>query len=350
MILLGALSLIFLSCASDSDADDTRVHIVTSVSPITSILEQIAGDRVALKGVVPEGVNSHTYEPAPSVVRLISDADLIVLNGLQLEDQLLRLAEANRSQHTVVLLLGEEALRPDQWVFDFSFPETDGKPNPHLWTDPILALSYARTITRELVALDPANTTYFTANLDAFRVRIEALDRAIVEAVATIPEGQRRLLTYHDSWPYFAHRYGFEVIGAVQPSDFSDPSPREVAGLIRQVSEADIPAVFGSEVFPSDVLETIADESGAIFISELRDDDLPGEKGDSDHSYFGLMVANMRLMIPALGGNAQAFDGFDVSSIFDGESTAEYSLHLGLPNENLHDSYVQVGGIADWIR
>ena len=202
----------------------------------------------------------------------------------------------------------------------------------------------------ELVALDPANATYFTANLDAFRVRIEVLDRAIVEAVATIPEGQRRLLTYHDSWPYFARRYGFEVIGAVQPSDFSDPSPREVAGLITQVIEADIPAVFGSEVFPSDVLETIAAESGASFISELRDDDLPGEKGDSNHSYLGLMVANMRLMIPALGGNARAFDGFDVSSIFDGESTAEYSLHLDLPKESLQDSYVQGGGIADWIR
>jgi ABC-type Zn uptake system ZnuABC Zn-binding protein ZnuA len=118
-------------------------------------------------------------------------------------------------------------------------------------------------------------------------------------------------VTYHDSWPYFALRYGFEVLGAVQPSDFSDPSPRELASLIDQVSAAGVPAVFGSEVFPSDVLETIAKATGATFVADLRDDDLPGEAGDPDHSYLGMMVANMESMITALGGSAQAFEELD---------------------------------------
>jgi ABC-type Zn uptake system ZnuABC Zn-binding protein ZnuA len=324
--IAAALALVAVACGSDGGEEgDGRLRVVTTVSPITSIVEQVGGDRIALAGVVPEGVNSHTYQPAPSVARLLSDADLVVVNGLQLEEPVLRMAEANASDDAVIVQLGDRTVTPEEWVFDFSFPETEGKPNPHLWTDPILALKYAEVVEAELAELDPENADYYAANLEAFAARIELLDAAIVEAVATIPEGQRRLVTYHDSWPYFAQRYGFEVLGAVQPSDFTDPSPREVAALIDQVREAAVPAVFGSEVFPSDVLETIAAETGATFVADLRDDDLPGEVGDADHSYLGLMISNMRSMITALGGSAAAFDGFDTSAVFEGESTAEYA-------------------------
>jgi ABC-type Zn uptake system ZnuABC Zn-binding protein ZnuA len=324
--MLALVAALAAACGSDDgDAGDGRLRVVTTVSPITSIVEQVGGDRIALAGVVPEGVNSHTYQPAPSVARLLSDADLVVVNGLQLEEPVLRMAEANASDDAVIVQLGDRTVTPEEWVFDFSFPETEGKPNPHLWTDPILALKYAEVVAAELAALDPENADYYAANLEAFAARIELLDAAIVEAVATIPEGQRRLVTYHDSWPYFAQRYGFEVLGAVQPSDFTDPSPREVAALIDQVRAAQVPAVFGSEVFPSDVLETIADETGATFVADLRDDDLPGEVGDADHSYLGLMISNMRSIITALGGSAAAFDGFNTSAVFEGESTAEYA-------------------------
>ena len=115
------------------------------------------------------------------------------------------------------------------------------------------------------------------------------------------------------------------VIGAVQPSDFSEPSAGEVAGLIDQIKEQKVPAVFGSEVFPSPVLEQIAGEGGAEFVDELRDDDLPGEPGDALHSYLGLMVQNMRIMVPALGGDAAAMDNVDTSPVFtDGSSSAKY--------------------------
>ena len=113
----------------------------------------------------------------------------------------------------------------------------------------------------------------------------------------------------HDSYAYFARRYGMTVIGAVQPSDFSEPSPRDVAELIDQIREEDVPAVFGSEVFPSDVLEQIADETGAVYVDQLRDDDPPGEPGDPEHTYVGMMLRNMELMIPALGGNIDALAG-----------------------------------------
>jgi ABC-type Zn uptake system ZnuABC Zn-binding protein ZnuA len=310
LLVLTAVSIVGVACGGDS-AEDQRLHVVTTVSPITSITDAIGGERINLDGVVPEGVNSHTYEPAPSVARTVSSADLIIMNGLQLEAPLLRLAEVNKPDDAVILLLGDEAVTPDQWIFDFAFPATEGKPNPHLWTDPMLGLRYAELIESELVRLDPDNATFYAMNLAAFRTRIESLDAAIIEAVATVPEGQRKLVTYHDSWPYFSLRYGFVVLGAVQPSDLSDPSPRELASLIDQVRAAGVPAVFGSEVFPSDVLETIAEATGATFVADLRDDDLPGNPGDPDHSYIGMMVVNMELMITALGGRAEAFADLD---------------------------------------
>lgn len=300
------------------------LKVVTTVSPITSIVENIGGARIKLEGIVPEGVNSHTFAPAPSVAKLMSEADLIVINGLFLEEPTLEMAEANKKPGAVLLSLGDQAVSTEQWQFDFSFPESGGHPNPHLWPDPLLALRYAELVAAQLGESDPANADYYRANLDEFRDRVELLDQGVSEAVATIPEANRRLLTYHDSWAYFALRYDMEVIGAVQPSDFSEPSAREVAQLIVQVRELGLPAVFGSEVFPSDVLETIAREAGARFIDDLADDDLPGVPGDPRHSYLGLMLHNLEIMIPALGGNPDSLKGVDPGPVFEGRSEAIY--------------------------
>jgi ABC-type Zn uptake system ZnuABC Zn-binding protein ZnuA len=114
------------------------------------------------------------------------------------------------------------------------------------------------------------------------------------------------------------------VIGAIQPSDFTEPSAKDIGDLIDQVRDESVPAIFGSEVFPSDALETIASESGADYVDDLRDDDLPGEPGDENHSYIGLMVRNMEIMLPALGGNADALADIETGLVFEDDSEAEY--------------------------
>ncbi len=335
LLLFSALG--FIACGSGLDSQSTtenaggsggrsvnKIRVVSTVSPITSIVENIGGTRIQLEGVVPEGVNSHTFEPQPSLARLMAEADLIVLNGLFLEQPTLQLAEANKKEGVVILQLGDQAISPEDWQFDFSFPESAAHPNPHLWAAPNLGLRYAELVYDRLAAIDEANADYYGQNLVAFRQRIQAMDQAIRTAVATVPEQNRKLLTYHDSWAYFAQQYGLDVIGAVQPSDFSEPSVREVANLIDQVRHLQLPAVFGSEVFPSDVLETIATETNATFIAELADDDLPGQPGDPAHTYLGLMRRNMEIMIPALGGSADSLTGLDVGLVFDGNSGAVY--------------------------
>jgi len=321
-----------LVACSDDDGDSggttpaasSGLKVVTTVSPITSISESIGGAMIELEGIIPEGVNSHTFEPAPSVAGLISDADLIIMNGLSLEEPTLEMAEANKKDDAVILLVGDNTITEDEWKFDFSFPESEGHPNPHLWPNPLHGLTYAELIHEQLVALDPDNAAYYDANLAAFTAQIEDIDARMMTSTQTVPPENRKLLTYHDSWAYWAPRYGFEVVGAIQPADFAEPSAQEVAGLIDQVNELGLPAIFGSEVFPSDVLEQIAAETGAEYVDDLRDDDLPGAPGDANHTYVGLMAENMRIMLPALGGNVDAFEGFDPSNVFEGKSGAVY--------------------------
>ncbi|MDA1256600.1 MAG: metal ABC transporter substrate-binding protein [Chloroflexi bacterium] len=315
-----------ISCGGSGE-DDTetsgRLNVVTTVSPITSIVENIGGQRILVRGIVPEGANSHTFDPPPSTARVLAEADLFIANGLFLEEPAIEMFDANHGDNARIVLLGERAITPEEWQFDFSFPEANGQPNPHLWPDPLLALKYAEIVRDELTTSDPDGATYYGANYEVFRERIESLDSAIKTAVATVPEGHRVLLTYHDSWAYFARRYGFTVLGAVQPADFTEPSPREMASLIVQVRDLGVPAIFGSEVFPSPVMEQIAAESGAVFIDELADDDLPGEPGDMGHSYLGLMAKNMESMIRALGGDVSALGAVDTSLVFDGGAVAQ---------------------------
>ena len=218
------------------------------------------------------------------------------------------MAEASKSAAARIVTLGDAAITKADWLFDFSFPESAGDPNPHLWMDVRYAERYAELIAAAFAEADPPNRAAYEANLAAYRTRLDQLDGMIRAAVKTVPEANRKLLTYHDSWAYWAREYGFTVIGAVQASDFSDPSPQEVARLIEQIRAEKVPAVFGSEVFPSPVLEQIAKESGATFVDQLRDDEPPGTAGGAEHTYLGMMKKDMEVMIGALGGDPTIFD------------------------------------------
>ena len=165
------------------DQERQLLKVVTTVSPITSIVENIGGSRIILEGVVPEGVNSHTFEPTPSMAKLMAQADLIIFNGLFLEEPTLALAKANKQAETVILSLGDLAVTREEWQFDFTFTETAGHPNPHLWPDPNLGLRYAELVHDQLAAMDPDNAEYFGVNLERFRVKVTQMDQAIRAAV-----------------------------------------------------------------------------------------------------------------------------------------------------------------------
>jgi ABC-type Zn uptake system ZnuABC Zn-binding protein ZnuA len=296
--------------------DPDKLDVATTVAPISSIARNIGGTHIRLRGIVPDATNSHTFEPAPSDAQTLAKADLIVANGLHLEQPTLDLATASKRPDAQIRTLGDNTITPGQWLFDFSFPESEGDPNPHLWMNVPYALRYAELLRDWFSELDPANTPAYAANFSAYKARLDQLDGLIRRGVASVPADNRKLLTYHDSWAYWAREYGFRVIGAVQASDFSDPSPQEVARLVDQIKAEKVPAVFGSEVFPSPVLEQIARESGARFVDELRDDEPPGAENAPDHTYLGMLKKDMQVMTAALGGDPAIFDPLVVTDTF----------------------------------
>ena len=321
LIAAAVAGLSLTACASNTATDtadaaaDGRLQIVSTVAPITSIVSNVVGDRAAVTGVVPEGTNSHTFEPPPQISSVMEGADVVFVNGLRLEEPTLELAEANAPDGAAIVSIGDEVLPKSEYIFDFSFPESEGKPNPHLWTDPTFAIRYADVVLDTVVTADPDNADYYQANHAAFVTKVEALASALETDQETIAEGGRQLLTYHDAYAYFARTYDWEVVGAVQPSNFEDPQPQEIARIIDQVRERKVPVVFGSEVFPSSVLEQIAAETGARYEDSLRDDDLPGEPGDAEHSWLGLMRYNYVTMITGLGGTAETLEALDVTDV-----------------------------------
>ena len=295
---------------------EDMLDVATTVAPISSLARNIGGTHIRLHGLIPDATNSHTFEPTPSDAQTLAKADLIVVNGLHLEQPTVDLAEASKRPETPIRQLGDGSITSKEWLFDFSFPESKGDPNPHLWMNPRYALRYAALMRDWFGQADPANAASYAANYAAYAKRIDALDAAIRKMTPTVPKENRKLLTYHDSWAYWAREYGFTVIGAVQASDFSDPSPQEVARLIEQIRAEKVPAVFGSEVFPSPVLEQIARESGATFIDALRDDEPPGAQNSPDHTYLGMMKRDMIVMFGALGGATDAFEGLEVTDTY----------------------------------
>jgi len=290
--------------------------VVTSVAPIANIIKNIGGDRIELTGIIPEGVNSHTFELTPSDGIRVSDADLVVINGLHLETPFERVIGAAGHPNLQVLRLAGNTISRNQWIFDSSFPKERGDPNPHLWLNVAYAMNYAKLVCEKLSEMDPTNADYYHINAARYLRLLHQLDQDISQSIQTIPLEYRKLLTYHDSWAYFAPRYNMTVIGAVQPSDFGEPTAQDVARLIDQIRTENVPAIFASEVFPTQVMDQIAKEANVQVVQTLSDDDLPGDAGNPKNSYVGMMLDNIRTMVISLRGNATALEGFNPSDAY----------------------------------
>src|SRR5918992_1056543 len=294
--------------ANTTETSTRKLNVVTSVSPLTNIIKNIGGNKIDLTGLVPEGVDSHTFELVPSDVAKLNGADLVIIGGLGLETNIGNAAEEahDKNPRSEILKLGDNTLSPDQWVFDFSFPKENGDPNPHLWLNVQYAMKFANLTRDKLIEMDPSNSQYYIENSKRYSSLLKQLDYGITKSIETIPIENKKLLTYHDSWTYFALRYGMTVIGSIQPSDFGEPSAKDVAELIDQVRIEQVPAIFASELFSTNIIDQIAKEANVTIVETLSDDDLPGKPGDFNHSYVGMMLENMKNMIIPLGGNIDA--------------------------------------------
>ena len=321
--------------AGEDAAEEPALYVVATVAPVADLVAQVGGERVAVEPLVPAGADAHTYEPRPSDVMSLAGADLYIGIGLALNDGALRMAGEHLPTDARLVLLGESALEDADLVFDHSHDhghshgdddhghshdddpghshdddpghshgEGELGPNPHVWTSLVNTRALVEAIAATLSEEDPDGATTYAQNRDAYLDELDALHEQVRTAVDTIPEGARSLVTYHDAWTYFARDYGLAYETAVQPTDFTDPSASEVRAVIDLIREREVPAVFGSEEFPTPVLEAIAEETGARYVDGLADDVLPGAPGDPEHSYLELMRRNAVAIVEGLGGDA----------------------------------------------
>jgi ABC-type Zn uptake system ZnuABC Zn-binding protein ZnuA len=306
-----------LEVVNRAESSQTKPIVVTSIAPIANIIKNVGGDRIDIISIVPSSEDSHTFIPSVTDEVIIkTKADLVIINGLGLETAIEAAAKQSENSQLRLLKLGDRTVSREQWEFDNSFPESGGIANPHLWLNVQYAMKYAELVRDELSLADPENAEYYDANTELYLAQLRQLDDTIMTAVATIPEENRKLVTYHDSFPYFAKRYGFEVVAALQPAHFGEPTESEIAGIVAQIRTENVPAIFASEVFPNGVTQRIAEEANVEVVRTLRDDVLPGEIGASQNTYVGMMVSNVRTTVAALGGDPTALEEIDPSNTF----------------------------------
>lgn len=309
-----AFTVVLAACGNVSNADlagRSRPVVVSTTAPLVDLVRKVAGERAVVSAQVPPGENGHTYQPRPSDVRVLAQADLFIDNGLSLNLALQDFAKTNLPTTAKLVFVGERAVPQEELI---GVPKgchqghCHGSANAHLLPDVRYAAGYVGVIAEALVSVDGPGAEVYRANARRLQSLLARLDNAIATATATIPEANRKLVVYHDAWQYFARRYGLRVVGAVPAATFAEPSAGKVRAMIEQIKRAGVPAFFGSEAFPGDVLAAIEEATGARHVADLSDDELPGQTGEPVHSYGGMMLVNAQLLVEALGGDASALE------------------------------------------
>lgn len=302
-----------------SAAAQGRLAVVATNSILGDLVRNVAGDAADVTVLVPTGGDPHTYEPTPADAGAIADADVVFENGLGLEPWLDDVYEASGSTATrVVVTSGVTPLRvadEPQFAGDAATPadgiadqehqeHEEGEFDPHVWFDVANAKLMVAAIGAGLVAADGADTAAFGANTAAYQARLDTLDQTVLDLVATLPEADRRLVTSHDTFAYFAQRYGFEIVGTALPSittESADPSAAEIAALVDDIRAAGVAAIFPENTSNPDLLEQIASEAGVTVGPELYTDAL-GDQGSDGATYIDLITYDVTAIVTALQG------------------------------------------------
>jgi zinc/manganese transport system substrate-binding protein/manganese/iron transport system substrate-binding protein len=265
------------------------LKVVTTTTVFADIVQNVGGGRVAASSIIPPGVGPEDYEPKPDDARKLSDAQLIVSNGVGLDDFLQKLLASGTGGQTPHLVLGE----------GIPVMTVDGEQNPHFWLDPTLVKQYyLPAIASKLAQLDPPGKATFDANAAAYGAQLDALDAALKVQVETIPAPNRKLVTFHDAFPYFAKHFGFELVGVILQNVGQDPSAADLAALVEKVKATGVKAVFSEAQFNPRLTQTLAQEAGIKnVVTTLYNDALGPAPADT---YLGLMRWNVDQIVAAL--------------------------------------------------
>ena len=298
------LAAVMLAVPAAARAEREPYSVVATIGMIADVAERIAGERAEITALMGSGVDPHLYSPTRSDVRRLMRADVIFYNGLLLEgkmtDSLIRAATSGKKVHAVTEQIDERyLLEPEAFA---------GLYDPHVWMDPTAWARAVEVIRGRLTEYDPEGASVYRANAEAVLTKIGELDAYAERVLATVPEGQRVLVTAHDAFNYFGKRYGFEVVGIQGLSTESEAGVRDIEQIVSLLVERNIKAVFVESTVSERNIKALVAGARArgreVTIGGELFSDAMGEAGAYEGTYIGMIDHNVTTIARALGGEA----------------------------------------------
>ena len=293
-LILVLLCLLLVAGCGDDSAGGGEVVVVGTTTQVGDFLREAGGRRADVRQILRPNSDPHDYEPRPSDVKALSEADLVVRSGGDVDEWLDGLVDDAGSDAPVLDLSKVVRTR-----------RRDGELDPHWWQDPRNAELAVAAIRDRLVEADPAGASAYRANAERYLARLARLDRATAACIDRIPPARRKLVTTHDALGYYADRYGLEVIGSVLPSlsTQAQPSARDVQALVDQIRRTGVRAIYPESSINPKLERAVARESGASVGGALWADSL-GPEGSSGATYVESVESNTRALAEGLSGGA----------------------------------------------
>lgn len=296
--LLIALLLLGNGCrptATPPPAGASSLRVVAIEPFLQDIAQNVAGERVTVDVLMPSGADPHSYEPAPQDVAKIANAQVVIINGAGLETFLERLlTTAGGQQRLIDASAGLESREVDEHEGEAHEHESD----PHFWLDPNLVIAYVENIRDGLSEADPDGAAAYAANATAYIAQLQELDQWITSQVQQVPPERRLLVTNHESFGYYADRYGFRVIGTLIPSvsSLASPSAQQLAQLVDQIRATGAPAIFLESGTNPQLAQQVAQEAGVRLVTGLY----THTPGPDAPTYIGMIRYNTSKIVEAL--------------------------------------------------
>ena len=266
-------------------SEESGPRVLVMESFLADIAQNIAGERLEIEVLIPPGSDPHTFQPTPQDVAKIADSDMLIANGAGLEEWLQEVIDNAGGERLVI----EAAL---------GIPSNPARPgDPHFWLDPNHVIHYATQIRDGFIQLDPDGEAIYVENTNDYVAQLEALDIWISDQVELISPEQRLLVTNHESFGYFADRYGFVIIGTIVPSvsTGSSPSAQQMVQLVEAIKDSNTGAIFLESGANPELAEQIAGEAGVVVIVDLRTHAVSPQEG-----YIEMMKYNTQAIVEAL--------------------------------------------------
>ena len=287
---------LFIFAVSTTSAQTAPLKVVATFSILGDITNNIGGDKIDLTVLVGPDADPHTFEPVPSDSATLNATALIFENGLGFEAWLDDLYAASGSTATRVVVT--QGIEPGQ----IAVGEETGETDPHAWQNVYYSIHMAEVVRDALSQADPANAVAYQLNANHYVTQLLDLDTYIVEKVQTLPTEQRKLVTDHDAFGYFAARYGFTVVGTALGSvstEAADPSAADIAQLVADIQATGTKAIFAENIENPQLMQQIADQTGVKVGPPLYSDAL-GQPGTDGETYLKMMRYNVDAIVGAL--------------------------------------------------